>query len=47
MSIIETTMDSLQKTVDGVKDAQKLEKAIQTATGLTGYNLEQPKIVGR
>ena len=42
MSIMETTMDSLKKTVEGVKDSQKLEKAIQTATGLTGYNLEAP-----
>lgn len=42
MSIMETTQESLMKTVEGVKDSQKLEKAIQTATGLTGYNLEAP-----
>lgn len=42
MSIMETTNESLQKTVEGVKDSQKLEKAIQTATGLTGYSLEAP-----
>lgn len=42
MSIMETTQESLQKTVEGVKDNQKLEKAIETATGLVGYNLEAP-----
>lgn len=42
MSIMETTNESLQKTVADVKDAQKLEKAIQTATGLSGYSLEAP-----
>ena len=47
MSIMETTQESLQKTVEGVQDAQKLEKAIQTATGLVGYSLEAPKFVGR
>ena len=47
MSMMETTMESLEKTVEGVKDSQKLEKAIQTATGLVGYNLEAPKFVGR
>ena len=47
MSIMETTNESLQKTVADVKESQKLEKAIQTATGLVGYNLEAPKFVGR
>ena len=28
MSIMETTQESLQKTVEGVKDSQTLEKAI-------------------
>ena len=42
MSMMETTMDSLQKTVEGVKDAQQLEKAITTSTNLVGYNLEIP-----
>ena len=32
MSIMETTQDSLLKTVEGVKDAQTLEKAITTPT---------------
>ena len=40
MSIMETTNESLQKTVEGVKDSQKLEKAIQTGTNLVGYSLE-------
>jgi hypothetical protein len=47
MSIMETTQESLQKTVEGVKDAQTLEKAITTPTGLMGYSLEAPKFVGR
>ena len=47
MSIMETTNDSLQKTIDGVKDSQTLEKAIATPTGLVGYSLEAPKFVGR
>ena len=42
MSMLETTKDSLEKTVDGVKESQKLEKAIQTSTGLVGYSLEAP-----
>lgn len=42
MSIMETTQESLQKTVEGVKDAQQLEKAIDTGLGLAGYNLEAP-----
>ena len=42
MSIMETTQESLQKTVEGVKDSQTLEKAIQTGVGLTGYNLSAP-----
>ena len=32
MSIMETTQESLAKTIDGVQDAQKLEKAITTAS---------------
>lgn len=47
MSIMETTNESLAKTVEGVRESQQLEKAIQTATGLVGYNLEAPKFVGR
>lgn len=42
MSIMETTQESLLKTVEGVKDAQTLEKAITTPTGLMGYSLEAP-----
>ena len=42
MSIMETTQESLQKTVEGVKDSQKLEKAINTGTNLVGYSLEAP-----
>lgn len=42
MSIMETTQESLQKTVAGMQEAQKLEKAIQTATGLMGYELSAP-----
>jgi hypothetical protein len=47
MSIMETTKESLEKTVEGVKQSQTLEKAIATPTGLVGYNLEAPKFVGR
>jgi len=42
MSIMETTQESLTKTVEGVKDSTKLEKAIDTGAGLMGYNLEAP-----
>jgi hypothetical protein len=42
MSMMETTMDSLEKTVAGVKESQTLEKAINTGVGLVGYNLEAP-----
>lgn len=42
MSIMETTQDSLEKTVAGVKESQTLEKAINTGVGLVGYNLEAP-----
>ena len=42
MSMMETTMESLQKTVEGVKDAQQLEKAITTNLGIQGYSLEAP-----
>jgi hypothetical protein len=40
--MMETTMDSLEKTVAGVKESQTLEKAINTGVGLVGYNLEAP-----
>jgi hypothetical protein len=39
---METTQDSLLKTVEGVKEAQTLEKAIETSNGLYGYSLEAP-----
>lgn len=42
MSMMETTQESLTKTVEGVKDSTKLEKAIDTGAGLMGYNLEAP-----
>jgi hypothetical protein len=42
MSIMETTQESLTKTVEGVKDSTKLEKAIDTGAGLMGYSLEAP-----
>ena len=42
MSIMETTQESLQKTVEGVKDSQTLEKAIDVGVGLSGYSLEAP-----
>ena len=45
--MLQTTKESLEKTLEGMKDAQQLEKAITTGTSLVGYNLEAPRFVGR